>query len=136
VYHKYSETGGSFTPFKLYLVERNHYWVALKNFPMSRLILLPLFTLIRHIRQVAAILSATGTGTEFITVDSKMACMKAILKGTWDALKGVPSVLKKRKIIMKNRKFFTSDMVALLKEYCMSFGALLDSEHKEGETFQ
>jgi GT2 family glycosyltransferase len=134
VYHKYSETGGSFTPFKLYLVERNHYWVALKNFPMSLLILLPLFTLIRYIRQVAAILSATGTGAEFVTVDSKMACMKAILKGTWDALKGVPSVLKKRKKIMKNRKIFTGDMVALLKKYRMSFGALLDGEHKEGMT--
>ena len=58
--------------------------------------------------------------------------MKAILKGTWDTLKGVPSVLKKRKIIMKNKKIFTSDMIVLLKKYRMSFGALLDSEHKEG----
>jgi GT2 family glycosyltransferase len=132
IYHKYSETGGIFTPFKLYFVERNHYWVALKNFPISLLILLPLFTLIRYIRQVAAVLSATGTGAEFITVDSKMAYVKAILKGTWDALKGVPSALKKRKKIMKNRKIFTGEMVALLKKYRMSFGALLDSEHKEG----
>jgi hypothetical protein len=58
--------------------------------------------------------------------------MKAILKGTWNALKGVPSALKKRKKIMKNRKIFTGDMVALLKKYRMSFGALLDGEHKEG----
>ena len=62
IYHKYSETGGIFTPFKVYSVERNHYWVAIKNFPMSLLILLPLFTLIRYIRQVTAVLSATGTG--------------------------------------------------------------------------
>ncbi len=43
VHHKYSQTGGSLSPLKVYLVERNHYWVALKNFPLSQLAGLPFF---------------------------------------------------------------------------------------------
>ncbi len=56
VYHKYSQSSGSFSSFKVYLVERNHYWVAVKNFPLRRLLLLPLFTLLRYLEQVRTVL--------------------------------------------------------------------------------
>jgi GT2 family glycosyltransferase len=41
VYHHYSGTGGRYTPFKAYLVERNRIWVALKNFHLRFLLHLP-----------------------------------------------------------------------------------------------
>jgi len=41
VYHKYSQTGGSFSPHKFYLVERNHYWVVFKTFPLTGVLTLP-----------------------------------------------------------------------------------------------
>jgi GT2 family glycosyltransferase len=65
VHHKYSQTSGSLSPFKVYLVERNHYWVAWKNFPLSHLAALPWFTVRRYCEQVCAVLSGGGTGGEF-----------------------------------------------------------------------
>src|SRR6185369_12131340 len=61
VYHKYSGTAGAFSPFKLYLVERNHYWVALKTFPLSMLLLVPFFTLVRFMVQARLVLAGAGS---------------------------------------------------------------------------
>lgn len=52
VYHKYSATTGSLSPLKLYLVERNHFWVAAKNFPLLLLLLMPVTTLNRYFFQL------------------------------------------------------------------------------------
>ena len=62
VLHKYSQTGGTFSPLKLYLVERNHAWAALKNFPASRFLLLPWYTLLRYVHQARLIFRGRGSG--------------------------------------------------------------------------
>ena len=90
VYHKYSRTGGVFSPFKIYLVERNHYWVVLKNFPLRLLLLVPLFTVVRYLAQVRAVLASRGSGGEFMGSDSRGALFKAVCRGTLDALTGAP----------------------------------------------
>jgi GT2 family glycosyltransferase len=126
VYHKYSKTGGVFSPFKIYLVERNHYWVALKNFPLRLLLLVPFFTVVRYLVQVGVVLSAKGSGGEFLTSGSRFTLIKAIIKGTWEALTGTPRMLGKRARIMRSRKITGSEMTALLKRYRMGFRELLD----------
>jgi len=63
VYHKYSKSSGSFSSFKVYLVERNHYWVVLKNFPPGLVFMLPLFTLLRYFEQLRTVLSGNGAGS-------------------------------------------------------------------------
>lgn len=126
VRHKYSGTGGTFSPFKLYLVERNHYWAALKSFPLRLLLFLPLFTLVRYLAQVWAVLSAKGSGGEFLASGSRGALVKAVVKGTWDGLLGAPRMLRKRNRAMSTRKITDKEMMALLKKYRMGFGELLD----------
>ncbi|KAF0218728.1 MAG: glycosyl transferase family [Geobacteraceae bacterium] len=126
VYHKYSGTGGVFSPFKLYLVERNHYWAALKNFPLHVLLLVPLFTLARYWAQARAVFSASGSGQEFLVSGSRGELLKAILHGTWDAFLGIPAALKKRAQVMKTRKITGREMAQLLKRYRLSFRELLD----------
>ncbi len=126
VYHKYSRTGGVFSPFKLYLVERNHYWVALKTFPLRMMVLVPLFTMVRYAEQVAAVVSGSGSGGEFLASGSRWACVKAIMKGTWDAFTGIPRMLKKRGQVMRTRKITAGEMARLLKCYRLSFKELLD----------
>ena len=126
VCHKYSKTGGVFSPFKIYLVERNHYWVALKNFPLRLLILVPFFTIVRYLVQVGVVVSAKGSGGEFLVSGSKSALIRAILKGTLDALAGTPRMLRKRAQIMGSRKISGGGMARLLKKYRMSFRELLD----------
>jgi GT2 family glycosyltransferase len=126
VYHKYSGTGGIFSPFKLYLVERNHYWVALKNFPLSMLLLVPFYTVIRYLVQIQVVLSGKGSGGEFAASGSKWPIVRALLKGTWDALLGMPLMLAKRRLIIKSARITPAEMRALMKKYRMSFHELLD----------
>lgn len=127
VYHEYSATGGVFSPFKLYLVERNHYWVALKNFPLSLLALVPFYTLIRYLVQVQVVLSGTGSGREFAASGSKWPIIRALFMGTWDALLGMPPIMAKRRIIMQNARMDAAEMRVLMKKYRMTFKVLLDA---------
>jgi GT2 family glycosyltransferase len=126
VLHKYSKTGGVFSPFKIYLVERNHYWVALKTFPLCLLLLVPFFTMVRYFEQARSVLFAKGAGREFVECGSRGEIVKAILRGTRDALLGTPKMLAKRGEIMRRRKISGSEMAQLLKKYRMTFKELLD----------
>jgi GT2 family glycosyltransferase len=126
VYHKYSGTGGVFSPFKLYLVERNHYWVAVKNFPLPMLLLVPWYTLVRYLVQVGVVLSGSGSGGEFVTSGARGEILRALLKGTWDALAGLPFMWRKRRRIMAEARRSPAEMTKLFRRYRMSFAELLD----------
>lgn len=127
VYHKYSQTSGSLSPFKVYLVERNHYWVALKNFSVGHLLLLPFFTMIRYLVQARVVLLGNGTGGEFHTGGSRGKIVKALLKGMVSSLGGMPKMLLKRQQVMKNRRLTTHEFSGLLRRYRLTFRELLDN---------
>jgi len=127
VYHKYSGTGGVFSPFKLYLVERNHYWVAVKNFPLRMLLLVPFFTVIRYLEQARVVLAGEGSGGEFLSSQSRGAILKALLKGTWDGIRGMPRMLGKRRQIMRSARCSSTEMRRLYEKYRLSFRELLDN---------
>ena len=127
VYHKYSGTGGVFSPFKLYLVERNHYWVAVKNFPLGMLLLVPFFTVIRYVEQARVVLSGEGSGGEFLSSGSRWPIIKALLKGSWDGVCGIPRMLGKRRQIMQNARCSATEMCRLYRKYRLSFRELLDN---------
>lgn len=126
VYHHYSGTGGVFSPFKLYLVERNHYWVAVKNFPLGSLLLVPFHTLVRYLVQAKVVLSGEGSGGEFAASGSRLAIISALVRGTFAALAGLPRMLAKRRTVMKNARISSLEMRALLHRYRMTFAELLD----------
>ncbi len=126
VYHKYSGTGGVFSPFKLYLVERNHYWVAIKNFPLSMLLMVPFYTLVRYLVQLKVTLSGKGSGGDFLASGSMREILVALLKGIRDALIGLPEMFAKRRVIMKSARISSGEMRALLNQYRMTFHELLD----------
>jgi GT2 family glycosyltransferase len=126
VLHKYSGTGGVFSPFKIHLVERNHYWVAVKTFPWWRLLALPLFTAQRFWLQGWGVLTGQGSGGEFVSGSSKMAIILAILRGTGDALAGLPAALRKRRAILARWRSGQRRQAVLLDRYRMSFRSLLD----------
>lgn len=135
VYHKYSGTGGVFSPFKLYLVERNHYWVATKNFPLSMLLMIPLYTLIRYVVQLKVVLSGKGSGGEFATSGSKIPIIMAIIKGTCDALLGLPLMFGKRREIMRMSRISAAEMKGLLRRARISYHELLDAGDPSNDKF-
>jgi GT2 family glycosyltransferase len=127
VYHKYSQTSGSLSPFKVYLVERNHYWVALKNFPLADLLLLPIFTVLRYLEQIRAVLWGEGTGGEFRSGQSQWPIVKALLQGLFDGIKGAPRMLGERRRIMQVKRLSGREISALLRDYRITFRELLDN---------
>ena len=127
VRHKYSQTAGTFSPFKLYLVERNHYWVALKTFPRTWLLLLPFFTVARFLIQAAVVLGGKGAGGELLASGSRRQCIYALARGIRDAAAAIPGMLHKRSAIMRTRKLSNREFTALLKKYRLSFSELLDT---------
>jgi GT2 family glycosyltransferase len=126
VLHKYSRTGGTFSPFKIFLVERNHYWVAIKNFPVSSLLMVPMFTLVRYWRQLQLIMAGAGAGGEFKESGATGKIVAALLKGMLMALLGTPRALAKRARIMNKRRLSPEEMTQLLRRYRLSFRELLD----------
>jgi len=127
VYHKYSQTSGSLSPLKVYLVERNHYWVALKNFPVGHLLLLPWFTVLRYCEQFRAVLGGGGTGGEFRAGGSRGALLAAMPRGVFDSLRGAPRMFRKRRQVMKKRRLSMREFYSLLRRYRISFKGLLDN---------
>lgn len=84
VYHKYSASSGKHSPLKMYLVERNHYWVALRNFPWTVLTAVPFWTAARFAIMAYAVASRRGKGAAGQTG----ALAIAFLRGHRDALWG------------------------------------------------
>ena len=128
VYHKYSQTGGKLSPFKVYLVERNHYWVVWKNFPLNHLIVLPFYSTWRYFEQVRAVLAGGGTGGEFRVSGSRGELIKAVIKGIFDGIGGMGRMLHKRKELMKIRRLPGQDFSGLLRRYRITFRELLDHD--------
>jgi GT2 family glycosyltransferase len=126
VLHRYSRSGGVFSPFKLYLVERNHFWVALKCFPASMLLVLPFWTLVRYLVQLQLVLAARGAGAQFRN-SSGGGLAGAVLRGLRDVLFGIPAVMRKRRAVNAVRRLSADETVVLLNSYRLSFRELLDA---------
>ena len=124
VYHRYSSTGGVFSPQKLYLVERNHFWAAMKSFPLTMLLALPFWTIVRYFVQTKLVLEAKGAGGQFRNSSPK-DLIKAVLRGIWDAARGLPSISRKRRSMI--RRLSDKEMRQLLKTYKLTFSELLDA---------
>jgi len=126
VYHKYSSSAGAFSPLKLYLVERNHYWAALKTFPPAMLLILPLYTLVRFAVQARLVLAGAGSGGEFRGSGAALPLVRAVLRGVSDAYLALPRVLRKRAGVMATRRLSDREFALLLKKYRLGFRELLD----------
>jgi len=126
VYHKYSQTGGKLSPFKVYLVERNHYWVVWKNFPFNLLVALPFYTILRYCVQIRAVLAGGGIGGEFHASGSRGELIKAQVKGIWDGFGGMVRMFRRRRQLKKIRQLPKKQFAELLYRYRITFRELFD----------
>ncbi len=97
VKHRYSASSGHYSEMKAFLVERNRLWVAAKNFPLSRLLLSPLYTLVRYGLQAWAAFSGRGAPGRFAGDMSLMRLLGTLLRAQWAGLRGLPRALRKRR---------------------------------------
>lgn len=92
VYHKYSGSSGVYSPLKMFLVERNHYLVALKNFTWFMLLALPFWSMYRYLLMACVLTTGKGKGK----AGAKWLLLKAFLRAHLAAIVACPSVLSAR----------------------------------------
>ena len=122
VYHHYSKTVKEYSDFKAFLVERNHFWVALKNFPLSLLLLLPFWTALRYFFLIYAILIRQGPAAKF--QGSKFKLFFILIRAHISALKKIPQILKRRNLIQRNKKLTNKEIYNLFKKYSLKLSEL------------
>ena len=120
VTHYYSRTGGAFSLKKVFWIERNHYWVAIKNFPMPLLIALPFVTGWRFIYQVYALASKRGKIATFVSGNGFVDVARTILGANVAAIAGATAAFKAR-ASMKGKQCRTgAEMLRLIFDFHVS----------------
>ena len=101
VYHRYSQSSGSYSPLKAFYVERNRVWIAVKYFPLSLLLKSPFYTFWRFILQGYGALTGRGAAGKFSQEHSRWQLLRILVKAYVSAIQGLPKMWKKRKEMKK-----------------------------------
>lgn len=121
VNHHYSRTAGAFSPLKAKYVERNRLWVAIKNFPASRLLLVPVVSLFRYAWQLRALRDNRGASAGFIRAGSSMSDLLGILwKAYLETALRLPALLRKRALCRRHRRISAAEFARLLDRHGIS----------------
>ena len=125
VKHFYSMTGGRFSMQKVYWVERNHFWVAAKNFPWVLLAAVPAFTLLRYFAQAFSVLRRAGELNRFAENNNWRSILTTIAKAYRNMFEKLPAMLAKRRAICKQHSFRETDMIYLILKYRMPINEII-----------
>ena len=125
VRHLYSQTGGRYSEFKAYHVERNRLWVLIKDFPLSYVLLFPLYSLWRYAVQVYGLLSRRGSAARFVESGGSGALLYILLKAWVMALVALPGMVNKRRRVWRRRRLSRSEYRRLLNKFRISASELV-----------
>lgn len=128
VRHLYSGTGGRYSEFKAYHVERNHFWVLMKVLPLSYILLFPFYTSWRYIVQLYGLISGRGSVARFAEGEGTLRLIRVVCRAYLGAFAALPEMLKKRKDIWNSRRLPVREYVRLLKKHRISAGELMLKE--------
>jgi len=128
VIHKYSATTGRYSSKKVFLVERNHLWLAVKNLPAPFLCALPFTTLWRYWLQLRAVREQSGDLHMFVRQTCPMRLALTLIAAHASFAVGLPTALRQRRAIAGRRRVGTREMTALLWRHRLSMVAVLSAE--------
>lgn len=120
VYHHYSGSTGKYSETKAFLVERNHLWLAIKNFPVTMLALTPFYTLWRWLVQANNLIRGKGATSKYIKEVSPSKVAFALISALMSAVKGLPATLRKRTTVQKKRVIPASEVRQWFRRYGLS----------------
>ncbi len=116
-YHLHSASTENYSPFKAFQVERNRIWVQAKYFPFGMMVSGQLFTALRYLFQAYGAFTGVGASGGFSKQYSKAQLMK-VLFGAWAAaIRGMPAVWRKRRLIRQRRTIGDAEIHNLLRLY-------------------
>ena len=128
VHHYYSMTGGKFSMQKIYWVERNHLWVAIKNFPWFLLTILPLVTAWRYIAQAYFVLKGISELNKFTENNKLAAIVSTYLKAYADIFAKLPVMLEKRWRLRKKHHLTNVEMFNLIRKFRLSIKEIIGAK--------
>lgn len=117
VRHLYSRTSGRYSEFKAFHVERNHFWVLIKDLPLTYIIQFPFYTVWRYIIQVYGLMSGRGSVARFAERTGAGAMLGIVLRSYWSAFLALPRTLKKRRLIWKGRRLGNEEYGNILRRH-------------------
>lgn len=120
-YHKYSATAGKYSPLKLYLVERNHFLLAVRTFPMRMLAAVPLWSAVRYALMAYAAITRGGKGAA-VSETGVAPLVTALLRGQGAALRGMLFHMRCRPQIRRRRG---RDISELLRQHRLSMRSMI-----------
>lgn len=121
VLHVHSGTSISYSPFKAYHVNRNRFFLIVKDFPARYLLMALLTTPYRYLRLLnSMILKKSGPSYELKKKTSIFAPFFVVLKGWGSFLLHLPFLLMKRYTIQSQRKITSRDAWAIFDTYAAS----------------
>jgi len=120
VFHRYSQSSGSYSPFKAFYVERNRFWIAVKYFPLPLLFMSPIFTLLRFLFQGYGALTGKGAAGRFTKEYSSSHLLKILLKSYSSAIQGLPKMWRKRKAAKKLKKVSLEEILSWFHRFGVS----------------
>jgi GT2 family glycosyltransferase len=122
VYHKYSATSGTYSPQKAFLAERNRLWVLFKNFPLVDILLSPFHTVLRYSLHLKGAVTGKGASGRFAREFSMGALFRVILNAEISALRGLPDILRKRRVGRAYRRIGSREFRRLVRRFALTAG--------------
>ena len=119
-HHHHSSTVGRFSPQKVYWVERNRLWLAMKNFPLPLLVLNPFFTLYRWLWNALAALLRRGAAGHFRRNESFWVLFLVVARAYCDGLIRLGEILRKRRIVRQTRRISDFEFYRLVFRHRIS----------------
>lgn len=129
VYHHHSLTTGPFSAQKVYWVERNRFWLALKNFPFPLLMINPLLTLYRWMWNLCAALAGRGAAGNFRSQASMWTLLMTLGRAYGDGLQRLGTVLRNRRKVRQTRRITNLEFYRLLFRFRISARVLAFRDH-------
>lgn len=117
VYHVHSATSISHSPFKAFHVNRNRFFVIIKNYPFRYLLKAFLLTPMRYIRLLNSIRIKKGPSHKLKEKNGFITPFLIVIKGWSSVIYHLPNMMKKRFVIQRHKRATNKQIHQWFKMY-------------------
>jgi hypothetical protein len=118
---------------KVFWVERNHLWVAVKDFPLVLLAAAPFATAWRFLLQAYLLARGEAALTGFSRESGFLAVASAVAQAHLSAYMGLPRMIRKRMEFAARRKIGGMEMARAIWRFRMPMREILGGERNAGK---
>lgn len=128
VFHRFSSSTNPVSDLKAYYVERNRMWVAIKCFPLSWLMLVPFYTLLRYGFHLYGLFKNRGPAAKYVQNRNFFCFFFLIVKAYLATLWYLPYLMIQRFRIQRQTKISRQAFTSSLRSYSIGPGAVAMDE--------